>query len=69
MPNPRKRRVPQVLEFQPDDSDSGAAVKQVTATPESLGLSPRDISLFAATTGPGKVLQDSSTYESSNEGP
>jgi hypothetical protein len=47
----------QVLEFRPaDGSERGQpSVQQVTATAESLGLAPRDISLFADT-GPGNGL-------------
>lgn len=45
-----------MLEFKPaDGTERGQpSVQQVTATPELLGLAPRDISLFAADTGPGK---------------
>jgi hypothetical protein len=48
----------QVLEFRPaDGSERGQpSVQQVTATAESLGLAPRDISLFADT-GPGTGLR------------
>jgi hypothetical protein len=47
--------IPQVLEFRPaEGSERGRpSVQQVTATPESLGLAPRDMSLFAADSGPG----------------
>lgn len=45
----------QVLQFKaPSGDDTIPEVKTLTATPELLGLAPRDVSLFAATTGPRK---------------
>lgn len=42
----------QVLQFKaPTGTSSAPEVSTVTATPELLGLAPRDVSLFAATTG------------------
>lgn len=45
----------QVLQFEAlSDDSSHPGVKTITATPELLGLAPRDVSVFAATTGPRK---------------
>jgi len=43
-----------VLEFRASSEEEPPTVRAVTATPESLGLAPRDVSLFAAIAGPGK---------------
>ena len=42
----------QVLEFQAEAGEGNSSqMRTLVATPELLGLAPRDISLFAATTG------------------
>lgn len=40
-----------VLEFRASSEEEPPTVRAVTATPESLGLAPRDVSLFAAIAG------------------